>query len=155
MQWWDIKNLKKKDFMLSLWGALFLVLPGIVAIIAFNQDLLFKLNWAILILLSAAIMFPFVVLNTVAALVCRDVKPNDEEGLFYSFFLSAFITGFAAYAIIAISYYNHYHIGLIVEISIIAEFLLIIFLSIYDNARTRRKKHLKDKKRAMSKMNRD
>jgi len=144
MQWWDIKNLKNKDFLLSLWGTLFLILPGIAAIAIFDQGMLHQLNWVVLIFLSASISFPFVVLNTIAINIWEGIKIQDKDSLFYSFFLSSLATGFTAYLGMAIGYWGHYTLGHLLIVATVVEilFALIVFSidGIKESAEKRKKK---------------
>jgi hypothetical protein len=143
MQWWDIKNLKRKDFIFSLWGVLFLILPGVAAIAVFSPNLLFGLNWVTLIFLSAAIIFPFVVMNTTLVLVLEKIKPSDKEGLFYSFFSSSLITGLFAYWIILSSYWWHYPSKWVLGISAVIELIMCGSIALRERWREKQRKKKK------------
>ena len=138
MQWWDSKNLKNRDFLLTLWGAMFLIFPGITALAVFHQNLLSELNWVILLFLSAAMTFPFVVMNTVVFMIWEEKEKKEEQrkdALFYNFFISSMATGLASYAAIAVGYYAGYTLSQILGAAIVVEFLFCGYYTIEDAAR--------------------
>jgi len=144
MNRWDIiKNFKNKDFLLSLWGVFFLILPGIAATFIFAQDMFFKLSWITLILLSGAMAFPFVVFNTFVIMTLENVRPRDKDGFFYNFLMSSFVTGLVIYIGIAVGYYFNYSLEFLLKVAVGFEVTLFVAFSVFDAIRERRKKQQK------------
>jgi hypothetical protein len=101
----NVEDFTKKTTILVLLDIFFLILPGTACIYLLKPDLFISIDWIKLILLSASITAPFVLLNLLIVSVGEEDQNNDDKrtgSLFEVFTLATFLTGASIYILLGL-----------------------------------------------------
>lgn len=133
----DLKTLKDKAVVLGIFAVVFIILPGIAGIYLFKPELISSLDWVKLVLLSAALTAPLVVINSMAITVFENRKKEKKDTFFYDFIEGTLFTGISIYIVIIIGYVFHFSLSNM-AVMLAATEVLIIF-TIWNETRKKRK----------------
>jgi hypothetical protein len=138
-----ISDIKTKPFILGFLDVLFLVLPGVLYIFLYRNDLFNSFDWTKLVLLSASVIAPFVFLNALMLPFFDKQLNNEKDFFFIDFSESIIFTGIIAYSFIAMDYYFLHNIKNTIGVFILLEMTIFLLTAIIDTYKKRKKKHEK------------
>ena len=92
----EIEKIKERTFSLVLLSILLLIAPGVLIIFEFYRDLFSSMDSIKLILLSLAIITPFVFINFFAQM---KTEKQAEDDIFFSMLLSIIFSGLVLYIV--------------------------------------------------------
>lgn len=127
----NVSTLKDRSFVLSFFGLLLLILPGLSTIVLYVPELLVSLDWVKVALLSASITAPLALINAMTMGSTAKGK-QENDNLFHDFIVGIYTAGIIVYISSAAAYFLSLSISQYVVILLVTQFVMIGIIA-YEN----------------------